>query len=287
LGAEQVMQLEPMRLPSPAEQTDVARLARVESVALFVQRARRADHRFALTEANAASVAEIVALLEGSPLAIELASARVRLLPVDRMALRLKRDARFLRGPVDAPERHRTLRQAVAWSVRLLPPPERRLFVRLSVFAGGFTMDAAEAVCEDDGVPDVWEAMESLVDKSLVRRRPDGGGRLSMLDAMRRYGDDALRSGGRHERYASRHARWVAQAFAEAAPELTRAGQRDAWARLAPEHANLRVALEHLASSGQLEQAVRLAHDAWRFWHAGGRLAEGRGLLEGLLQRGS
>src|SRR5690348_458475 len=218
---------------------DAATIAQAPAVALFIQRARAVKPDFALTNASAAAVVEICARLDGLPLAIELAAARVKLLSPQALAARLVRRLDLLTGGArDLPTRHRTLRGTVTWSYDLLPPSERALFRRLAVFAGGWTLEAAEAVCSsteatgngEGGSTSVLDGLGSLVDKSLVRQQegPDGEPRFMMLETIREFAAEQLSAAGEAEQPRSGHAGYFLALAEQAAPKLTGPEQK-AW----------------------------------------------------------
>ena len=279
-------------------------LLRYDAVRLFLERAQASRGAFRLTRQNAPAVVAVCRRLDGLPLALELAAARVRVLSVEQLAARLDDRFRLLtRGSRTAPPRQQTLRATVAWSYDLLAAPERRLFERLAVFAGGWTLEAAERVCADEapagpaapGPPaegldpaDVLDLLSQLVDKSLVVvEDEDGGGevRYRLLETLRQYAGERLAASGEDGAVRRRHAACYL-ALAEAAePQLTRAEQGAWLARLAQEHDNLRAALRWLAASADAEQEVRLAGALCRFWDVRGHLSEGRRWLDGALAR--
>ena len=267
--------------------TDIIRLAASESVRLFVERAAAVRPGFGITERNAAAVAEIAARLDGLPLALELAASRLRVLSPDSLAERLGHRLPLLSGGArDAPERQRTLEGTIRWSDEALELDERRLFARLSVFAG-WTLEAAEAVCGDD--LDVLEGVGTLLDASLVRRAdlPDGTVRFAMLETIREY------AAGRFEiidderdDVRRRHARFFRDLAEEAEPHLTREDQTTWIDVLDREHDNLRAALDLAGRTGRdddVERGLRTAAALWRFWQTRAHLAEGRARLERLL----
>lgn len=274
-------------LDLPAAGADVSReeLGRSPAVQLFVERARAARPGFALTGENGPAVAEICRRLDGIPLAIELAAARVRILAPDEIAARLGDRFRLLAGGSrTAPPRQQTLRAAVDWSYDLLTEPARRLFERLAVFAGGFTLDAAEAVCaggeiETDGILDL---LSRLVDRSLVLAEPqDGPGdgieatRYRLLETLRAYGADRLAERGEADRVRARHTAWLAE-MAEQADRAFRGPEQARWLRWAErEHDNARAALAWALEREEAELAVRLtASLAWS-WLVHLRWSEG------------
>ena len=248
---------------------------------LFVERSRATGAAFDLTPANAAPVAEICARLEGLPLAIELAAARVKLLPPAALLARLSSRLDLLTtGTRDAPERQQTMRGAIDWSYRLLEPPGQALLDELAVFVGGASLDAIEAVCGGN----VLEALASLVDNSLVHRGDEAEPRFRMFDVIREYGLERLASRDEAE-VRSRHAAYFL-ALAEQA-ELEYAHQQEWLARLELEHPNLRAALDFALESGNEAGALRAAIGLRRFWLLRGHLAEGRSRLEAVLAGGA
>lgn len=249
-------------------------LSEEDAVALFAARARAVVSEL---EVDAVSVAAICRRLDRLPLAIELAAARAKLFPPDLLLERLD-DRLGLAGPVDVPERQRTLRAALDWSHDLLEPGEQTLFRRLGVFAGSFTVADAEAVCGADAVE-----LESLVDKSLVRRVGDG--RLALLETIREYAVERLRAAAEEAELRRRHAdRFLA--LAEAADQVTFGGdQAGWWARLDLARDDLAAALSWAASAGEPERELRLVVALWGYWAARGQWSEGRSRLEDALSR--
>ncbi len=278
------------RNPSPTE------LEGYESARLFMERARYRDPSFTLTPRNARAVAQICQRLDGIPLAIELAAARLGVLSADQIANRLEDSLKLLTaGGRTAVPRHRTLRAMLDWSFELLGESERELFGRLSVFAGGWTLEAAEAVGSGSGIEKdtVLDLLSKLVDKSLVVTEAgvEGALRYRMLEPVRQYGLEWLEAGGEAERVRERHAEHYL-ALAEAAePELMDVDQASWLERLGIEHANLRAALswaldpEDAEPEERAELGRRLAAALGRFWDAYGP-REGLGWLERGLARG-
>ncbi|MDP9369539.1 MAG: AAA family ATPase, partial [Chloroflexota bacterium] len=278
--------------PLPLSQAGVEAGMPSPAVALFVERARSVRPEFDLTDANARTVAEICRRLDGLPLAIELAAARVKVLSPQALLARLTDRLRLLTGGArDLPDRQQTMRGAIAWSHDLLVPEEQVLFRRLAVFAGGFTLEAAEAVVPaagDLGI-DVLEGVASLVDKSLVRRteRPGDEPRFGMLETVREYARDRLAESDEQAAVQSRHLGWCL-ALAEAAePELRSAGQGTWLGRLETEHDNVRAALTWAGEGVEPESralGLRLAASLYTFWFVRSHWAEGREWLEELLR---
>jgi non-specific serine/threonine protein kinase len=272
-------------------------LAQYEAVQLFVQRAVTVQPDFALTDRTAAAVAQICIRLDGLPLALELAAARVRALPVGQLLERLEDRFRLLTGGSrTAPARHQTLRAAVAWSYALLAAPEQRLFARLSVVAGGCTLDAAEAVGAGAGIEadDVLDLLTGLVDKSLVlaAEAPDGTARYRLLETLRQYARERLAAGTEAPAAHDRHlAHFLA--LAERAEPALRGPDAPAWIdRLEAEHDNLRAALAWALRAGaegpgapRAAPGLRLAGALWFFWFLRAHREEGRDWLERLLAR--
>jgi predicted ATPase/class 3 adenylate cyclase/tRNA A-37 threonylcarbamoyl transferase component Bud32 len=301
----------PLTFPDLSHRFTVDLLIRNPAVELFSQRAQSVKPEFYITDENAKSVAEICARLDGLPLAIELAAARVKMFPPKALLKRLiEADERsslhlLARGPRDAPERHRTLRAAMDWSYELLDEDEQRLFQILSVFAGGFTFPAAETVCclpksdpdlrsaETLGL-DVMEGLASLLDKSLLRqdKRGEDESRFTMLKLIREYAGEKLRESGRETKIRERHANFFLSLAEEAKPMLE-GPEQEAWLeRLEEEHNNLRSALGWFSQQGEgdnegsAEAAVsglRMAGALWRFWDTHGYVSEGRRWLQKML----
>jgi non-specific serine/threonine protein kinase len=282
---EQEFAVAPLAVPGPGP-LPPAELGRVAAVALFVQRARAVDPGFALTDGNAAAVAEICRRLDGLPLAVELAAARVRVLPPAALLARMGDRLRLLGGgPRDLPVRQRTMRDVVAWSCDLLPGGDRALFRRLCVFAGGFGLDAVEAVAGDDG-EDAVAGVASLAEHSLLRVRasPAGEARYAMLETVRAFGLERLAEAGEEEEVRARHARHYLGLVERAEPHLWGPGQLAWLDRLEAEHGNLRAALDWgRGKPAETEAVARLALPLAWFWYLHGHMAEGRARLEALL----
>jgi predicted ATPase/class 3 adenylate cyclase len=285
---EQEYGVPPLQPPDPEHLPDLLELGRFDAVRLFVERASAADPRFRVTEANAAAVAEITARLDGLPLAIELAATRTRILTPEQMLPRLTSRLSLLTSGVRTlPERQRTLRGAIAWSHDLLDESERRLFARLGVFSGGWTLESASAVCRPDEFgSDAVDALSALVEMSLIRRTeadPDADGpRFTMLETIREYALERLaESAEDRDLTARRHADHYLDLAMEAEPHLT---ESDEWLdRCEREHANIRAALRWAIDAGEAERAQDAAAALWRFWQQRGHLTEGRRWLDEVL----
>lgn len=276
----------PMAVPDPDELPPLEVLSHYDAVELFVARAVAAQPHFVLTEENASATIAICARLEGLPLALELAAARVKLLTPTEILARLERTLTFLTGGGrDRPQRQQTLRDAIAWSYELLDEAESALFRRLAMFAGGWDIEAAEAICNPGAElgTDILDGLVSLADKSLIRRFETdlGSSRFRMLVVIREFASDALAECGEREMIRRRHADHFAALLERAEPEMT--GQENWPDRLELELDNLRAVLHYCLESGDARTGQFLAGRAWRFWHLRGHLAEGREWLEALL----
>ncbi len=286
---EQEFAVPPLAVPSPTHVPDLVALSQYEAVALFISRAQAVKPDFQVTHANALAVAEICAHLDGLPLAIELAAARVKLLPPQALLARLDQPLAVLTSRErDRPSRQQTLRNTIAWSYHLLDADEQRLFRRLSVFAGGCRLSAIEAMCSTlgDQVEPALDTVASLLDKSLLQQTEQEGEepRLLMLMTIRKYGLEVLAASGEMEITRQAHAWYYVRLSEEAEPEL--AGPRQAiWLeRLEREHDNLRAALQWGLvpdeDGHRREMALRLGGALRQFWIVHGHLSEGRNFLE-------
>jgi predicted ATPase/uncharacterized membrane protein len=266
--AEREFEVQPLEVPSATEAPQPRAIERTSAVALFVERAREVKPSFALTEANAVAVAGICRRLEGLPLAIELATARLRLLTAESLLARLDERLRLLTGGArDLPERQQTMRGTIRWSYDLLEEPEQAVLRRLAVFAGGCTLEAAEAVCGDCGV-EVLDGLESLLDKSLLRQReqPDGEARFLMLELVREFARERLEASGEAEAARKAHAHYFLRLAHEAEQKLFKGPQQAAWrARLEAERDNLRAALGWLLEY-EPEAGARMTSAMIIFW---------------------
>jgi predicted ATPase len=288
LQGEREYPVPPLGLPDPRHLPAVDTLSQYDAVALFIERATAVKPDFVMTNENAPAVAEICARLDGLPLAIELAAARVKILTPQAMLSRLEHRLQFLaRKSRDLPRRQQTLRDAIAWSDDLLDEDERRLFARLSVFVGGFSLEAAEAVCNPDGDVglDTLDGAASLTNKSLLRQVDTGPGesRFLMLETIREYASERLGESPDAEEMARRHAAFFLDLAERFGSELTGPNQIHWLERFTAEHDNFRAALTRAERAGDLDTALRLGGSLWRFWQMRGHLREGRERLDRLL----
>ena len=290
LRAEREYPVPPLPLPPGDLPLGVEETMGFGAVRLFVDRAQAVKPDFALDDANAAAVGEIVRRLDGLPLAIELAATRVRLFTPEAMLARLEKRLPLLTGGArDLPARQRTLRETIAWSYDLLTPDDQALFRRLALFAGGMTLDAAEAVADPDGAIDVLDGVERLVEHSLVQMPIPGdaesvaeadGPRYRMLETIREYGLERLAEAGERDETGSRQTAFFLQLAERAAPELDGPHQVAWLDRIAAEHDNLNLALGWASDRPGEATALRLAAAIWPFWDARGHYTEGRAWLE-------
>jgi predicted ATPase/DNA-binding SARP family transcriptional activator/DNA-binding CsgD family transcriptional regulator len=291
IQGEVVWQVRPLSLPETDGGASIESLMRYEAVRLFVDRARLRLPDFGLTEANAGAVSRVCRKLDGIPLAIELATARMGALVVDQVAQRLEGSLDVLSaGSRTAEPRQQTLRATIDWSHELLSEPERALFRRLSIFAGGWTLEAAEAVCSGEGIDegDVLDLLGGLVDKSLVVvGAPTGiAARYRMLEPIRQYAREKLEESRETDEVRGRHAAFFLALSEEAEPELSGSQQRTWVERLEGEHDNLREALSWVLEREEADPAQRFGGALWRFWFSQGYLSEGRRWMEQILTRG-
>jgi predicted ATPase/class 3 adenylate cyclase len=278
----------PLTLPDPGRLPPPERLTQYEAVRLFVERAQDARPDFSVTNENAPAVAEICARLDGLPLAIELAAARVRLLSPQAMLTRLSNRLKLLKGgPRDLPTRQQTLRGTIDWSYDLLEEGEKKLFERLSVFSGGRTLEAIEEICDPEGDLDALEGVESLLEKSLLRREEGVGGesRFVMLETVHEYAREKLEESGEAEAIKRAHAEYFLTLAEEAQPRLRTTEDREWLEHLEAEHDNLRAALSWALERGEAELALRLAGALGIFWYGHGHHGEGRKWLEEALAK--
>ena len=289
LTGEVVFRVPPLSLPDARRLPPLERFADYEAIRLFVDRAIAAKPDFALTEANAPVTAKVCERLDGIPLAIELAAARMRTLSIQQIAAHLDERFRLLTGGSrTALPRHQTLRGLIDWSHGLLVDPERALFRRLSAFLGGWTLEAAEAICTFDGVAqhDAVDLLGRLVDKSLVLMDDrEGDARYHLLETIRQYGLEKLADSTEGEAVRARYRDfWVR--FAEAAEQRLQGPEQVAWLkRLDDDHDNMRSALRWSIDREEAEPALRLGAALVPFWDTRGYVREGREWLDALLAR--
>ena len=279
------LRLEPLPVPPPALTAAAAPadIAAVASVELFAERVRAADASFGLSSHNASAVARICRTLDGLPLALELAAARMKILTADQLAGRLEDALSLLtRNPPDSARRHATLRRALDWSFDLLPPAQQALLARLSVFSGGWELDDAEHICPGGVLSggDVLDALSDLVDHSLVviESRTDGSRRFRLLEVVRQYADEQLRISGERSRFRARHAEHFAAVARQAGQELNGRWERVWMQRLDRNLGNFREALAWgLASTGGAALGASVARSLAQFWQMRGEFKEGLG----------
>jgi predicted ATPase/DNA-binding SARP family transcriptional activator/DNA-binding CsgD family transcriptional regulator len=291
LAGEVKWPVPPLSLPDPLHPPVPESLAGLESARLFLERARYHHPGFVLTARHVGVVTDICRQLDGIPLAIELAAARAGMLSVEQIAERLKNSLALLTGGGrTVPPRQRTLHGALDWSYALLSEPEGRLFERLSMFVGGWTLEAAEVVGTGGSIDsgDVLDLLCRLIDKSLVMAEADAKGvpRYRMLEPIRQYARERAEASGEADPARHRHAAWALELAKEAEPEL-RGARQEAWLkRLEREYDNLRAALSWALERGEAELGLRLSGALGEFWHLRGHLSEGRRWLEAALVKG-
>lgn len=276
LAGEQEYPLQP--LPVPPGDARAEEIGDNDAVTLFVERATAIDPDFVLTPKNSSLVTGVVRRLDGLPLAIELAAARLRSFALADLHKRLEPAVSLLAGgTVEQPRHHDTLRDAVAWSDDLLDPRHRVVLRRLAPFRGGITIEAAQAVIGDHEHSDVVGSLAALVEASLLGRPTDEEPpRYGMLETVRAYALEQLQAAGEEHDVRQRHAAFHATLVAQAAPQLTQAGQAHWLDRLDVEHPNARAALGWAVEAGEADLALEMAAGLWRYWQLRGHLAEGR-----------
>ncbi|MEO8462686.1 MAG: hypothetical protein ABI555_05705, partial [Chloroflexota bacterium] len=264
---------------------DLARLGTFEAVRLFIARAVAVRPEFTVTNTNAPAVAAICARLQGMPLAIELAAARVKLLTPDAILARLDHQLNVLAaGARDLPARQQTLRGAIAWSYDLLDEPDQRLLDRLSVFAGGFDLDACEVIGgpADEIGRDVLDGLMALADQSLIRSLDADPPRFAMLETIREFAAEMLDGRSDAAAIRARHTSWFLDLVERTAPRLSSSEQRAELELLEREHDNIRAVLDRAPTVGDGACAIRVAFGMWRFWQKRGHLYEARRRLEAI-----
>ncbi len=281
LSAEHDVVVPPLALPDAQSTANRARGS--PAVRLFVERARTAGYNVESSENDITVTAQICRRLDGLPLAIELAAARLRVLSPQALLARLEHRLQLLKsGPSDLPERQRTLRNAIGWSYELLEPSQQAVFRRLSVFVGGWTLDAAEAVAGGDNLTDpVLDVVDALVDQNLVQRIEDMNGepRFAMLETVREFADETLERSGQRLAMQKLHAEYFTT-FAEKVEPLLTSAKRKPWlAQLQSEVNNFRAALTWLIARSDTANALRLAGALAWMWYFAGQFSEGRNWL--------
>jgi predicted ATPase/DNA-binding CsgD family transcriptional regulator len=281
VAGEVIFAVPPLPTPQPDAPVSVATVDRYEAVTLFAARARAVMPEFALNQGNAGTVGELCRRLDGLPLAIELAAARIRVLAPEQILDRLtERFALLARGSRAAPERQQTLRACAEWSFDLCTKPERILWGRVSVFAGGCELDAIEGICADEKLPveELLEVVAGLVDKSILLSENAGGvARYRMLETIRDYGQDKLRDWGEDDELRRRHRDWYTDLARQFDADWLSSRQPEWLARLDREVANLRAALEFsLADPDGVEAALAIPASLPFYWALRGRHREGR-----------
>ncbi len=287
LRGEQEVAVQPLALPDPDHLPALDQLSQYAAIALFIQHARAVQPAFQLTNANVLAVAEICARVDGLPLAIELAAARLKLFAPEALLARLSSRLALLTGGArDLPARQQAMRTAIAWSYELLDSGEQTLFGRLSVFVGGCTLAAAEGVCNASGdLPlNVLDGLATLVDTSLLRQEMDEDGepRFTMLETIREYAAEHLEASGEAETLRQQHAAYLLALAQRIEADFSGSEQLVRWRRMEAEYANLRAALRWAVERGAIETGVRLA-TAWE-WIWRSHVIEGRAWFEAFLQ---
>jgi len=287
IGGEQEFPVPPLELPDPERLPALEVLAQSDAVRLFVERAMAVRPDFRVTAENAAAIAEIVYRLDGLPLAIELAAARIKVLTPQAILPKLRQGLDVLASTArDLPDRQRTLRGAIQWSWDLLDPGERHLFARLGIFVGGAMFAQVETVCcqGTELGTDVLDLITGLVDHSLVRQSEvDGEPRFRMHLTIRDFAVERLEESGERDEIARRHASAYLALAEEAQPHLQGPEQKRWLERLDLEHDNLRAALEWSIAGQHAAERCRLVYALWRFWQARGHLEEGSQIAERVL----
>jgi len=278
--------------PASTQAMPVGKLASFEAIALFVERARAVQPAFELTERNAGAVVEICSRLDGLPLAIELAAARLRVLSADQINDRLQdRFALLTRGPRNVPTRQQTLHACIEWSFDLCSRAEQQMWARLSVFAGGFELDAVQDICADEGQTreEVLELVATLLAKSIITAERTGTTvRYRMLESISGYGAERLQASGEELRLRRRHHDWYEQLVLQARRDWIGPRQVQWLQRLEREHPNIRLALRFsLIEPGQTASALRICAALHSYWLVRGLTSEGRQWLEQALAQPS
>ncbi len=287
LEGEHEFRVDPLVVPEVKPPFDLVELAQCDAIVLFTQHAKTVKPDFQLTVANASAIVEICNRLDGLPLAIELAAARINLLPPQAMLKRLANRLNLLKGGKrDRTERQQTLRDAIAWSYDLLSDEEKALFTQLAVFTGDFTLDAIEEICVlDNPDSDLLDTVKSLIDKSLLRQKGQESEEpcFVLLSTIREFAQEQLAGIKGEEELHQRHMLYYLHLAEQAAPALIGTEQKQWLRRLEDEHDNLQAALSWCEQKTEVEIGLRLAGSLWRFWLMHGHLYIGRRWLEKIL----
>lgn len=290
IAHEVVYDLPPLSVPAPGQIVTRSTLARYDAATLFIERARTASATFEVTEENAPAIASLAAELDGLPLALELAAARVRMFSPEVILERIGERYRILRhGARDSPGRLRSLAASMAWSYDLCTPSEQALWTRLTVFVGGFDIPAAEQVCSGDviGADEVLDLLGSLVDRSVVARSPEDPTRYRMLESIRQYGAARL-SDDEARTWRSRHRDWCASLTEQTDARWIGPDQLSLLRRLRTEYPNIRAALDFATSAPETAPvALRMCCELEAFWICTGQLGEGRVWIQRALSHGT
>lgn len=285
ISGEQEFPVSPLSLPDLKKESSFEILSKSEAITLFVQRAQTVKPDFKLDHKNASTVAKICIRLDGLPLAIELAAARIKLFTPESILPRLENRLKLLvGGPRDLPNRQQTLKGAIEWSYNLLNEDEKKLLRRLSVFTGGCTLEAAEEVCNiiNDLKIDILEGIASLVDKSLLKQSEQS--RFLMLETIREFGLEYLNNCGELEIFKKAHRDLFLKFSEEAESQLKGPNQKDWLKKLDQEHDNLRTAFDWSLTINDIKTGMRFGAALWRYWLIHGFLNEGRERLTNLLE---
>lgn len=289
IRAERVFRVSTLNVPKAGTGTALPSLCQYDAVTLFLERAIAINADFKATNENAPAIAEICSRLEGLPLAIELAAARVDLLSPQAILQRLGNILGLLtRGATDLPFRQRTLRAAIDWSYRLLEADEQRLFCQLSVFAGGFSAEALESICMDGETEDsAFDKLSSLVAKSLVSRQEgqDGGNRYSLSEPIKEYAREHLVTSGELEMIAESHASYYLSVAEHESQLMNSPDQQKAISTLDDEHGNIKSSFDHFAAQENIEAQFKLCGALRTYWIVRGQLAEGKEWCSQVLAR--
>ncbi len=280
IRAERELTVAPLALPPRRRDLDAEQLSHYAAVRLFVERAQSVLMDFRLTDENAAAVAEICHRLDGLPLAIELAAARIKMLPPQALLARLGHRLEVLRGDTrDLPPRQRTLYKAIDWSYNLLSEPDKRLLQYLSVFIGGWTLESAEAICQDSGPEpmDVFEGLERLMNNNLLPPSEllHGDVRMKHFETIREFAHEHLHRSDESEAVHERYTRYYLELAARAERELCVSPQQECYERIEDEMGNLRAVMKQAVNAGKAETALQVATWLWRYWWTHGSWSEG------------